>query len=149
MAVNKPDEYRHNNPDNAFVDSDFVKGGGRVVADLTALYALAPKAGSLGQLKERVTKVWVTAENKYYILTDINNVGNSGGWTVESTASYYNHSQGVSASTWTITHNLGYYPNVQVVDSGGTNVIGDITYNSINQLTITFSASFSGNAYLS
>lgn len=60
----------------------------------------------------------------------------------------YNHNQNVSASTWVITHNLGKNPNVQVFDSAGTECFGDITYNTANQITITFSAAFTGVAYL-
>lgn len=67
--------------------------------------------------------------------------GDSGG--------FYTHTQGVSAPTWTINHNLGYYPSVNVVDNGENIVIGDVTYVSANALTISFSASFGGKAYLS
>ena len=61
----------------------------------------------------------------------------------------YVHTQSGSASTWTITHNLGYYPAVSVVDSGGSLVIGDVTYISTNTLSVSFTASFGGKAYLS
>jgi hypothetical protein len=59
------------------------------------------------------------------------------------------HTQIVSLSTWTITHNLVAYPSVTVVDSGGNTVIGQVTYLSANALQIVFNASFSGKAYLS
>ena len=81
MAIKQPDVYEHNNPDYAIVDSDKVRGGGRVVPTLAALYLLASK---VDQLKERVTKVYVTDQTKYYILTDITHVGDSAGWTIES-----------------------------------------------------------------
>jgi len=61
----------------------------------------------------------------------------------------YFHTQGTAATTWTVTHNLGWYPNVTVMDSGGTTVEGDITHVSVNALTITFAGAFSGKAYLS
>lgn len=61
----------------------------------------------------------------------------------------YVHNQAVSSSTWVINHNLAFYPSVNVVDSGGNLVIGDVTYISENQLSISFSASFGGKAYLS
>jgi hypothetical protein len=61
----------------------------------------------------------------------------------------YRHVQNATASSWVIVHSLGYEPNVAVFDSGGTQVIGDITHNSVNQLTVTFSSAFSGVAYLS
>lgn len=61
----------------------------------------------------------------------------------------YAHTQGTSNSTWTINHNLDFYPNVTVVDSAGTIVEGEIAYTSRNQVVLTFSAAFSGKAYLS
>lgn len=61
----------------------------------------------------------------------------------------YTHNQGTSSSTWTITHNLGYYPSVTVVDNGNNVVIGDVSYVSVNQVSVSFSASFGGKAYLS
>lgn len=61
----------------------------------------------------------------------------------------YTHNQITSSSTWTITHNLGFYPAVSVVDSGGNHVIGDVTYVSQNVVTVSFNASFGGKAYLS
>ncbi len=53
-----------------------------------------------------------------------------------------------SSDTWTITHNLNKFPSVQVQDSAGTNVMGEIYYNSPDQLTLRFSSAFSGKAYL-
>ena len=61
----------------------------------------------------------------------------------------YTHTQGSSSNSWTIAHNLGFYPNVTVVDSAGTIYEGEITYTNTNSLTASFSASFSGKAYLS
>ncbi len=57
--------------------------------------------------------------------------------------------QQVPSDTWVITHNLAFQPNVTVVDSGGTTVEGSISYDTVNQITLTFSAAFSGFAYLS
>ena len=51
-------------------------------------------------------------------------------------------------SVWEITHNLDKYPSVTIVDSAGSVVMGDITYTSKSSLTVTFSAAFSGKAYL-
>lgn len=56
--------------------------------------------------------------------------------------------QSSSSDTWTINHTLNKFPSVSVVDSAGSVVIGEITYNSTSQITLTFSASFSGKAYL-
>lgn len=61
----------------------------------------------------------------------------------------YAHNQGTASATWTIVHNLDFYPNVTVQDSAGTIVEGEIAYTSRNQIVLTFSAAFSGKAYLS
>ena len=61
----------------------------------------------------------------------------------------YVHVQGTPATVWTVTHDLGFHPNVTVVDSADSVVEGEVTYTGDNSLTITFSAGFSGKAYLS
>lgn len=61
----------------------------------------------------------------------------------------YIHTQNSPSDTWVIDHDLGWNPNVTVVDSAGTIVEGDIDYVSTNSITLTFSAGFSGTAYLS
>lgn len=60
----------------------------------------------------------------------------------------YHHIQGSPSALWVVIHNLNRYANVKVVSSGGVEVYGAVTYNSLNQLTIAFSAGFSGDAYL-
>ena len=52
------------------------------------------------------------------------------------------------AITWTITHNLDKFPSVSVVDSANEIVYGEVTYTNTNLLTVTFTAAFSGKAYL-
>ena len=59
----------------------------------------------------------------------------------------YTHTQSSSSTSWVVTHNLNKYPSVEVVDSAGTVVIGVVDYNSVNQVTLTFKAGFSGKAY--
>jgi len=61
----------------------------------------------------------------------------------------YTHQQMVPAAVWTITHNLGKRPSVDVFDSTGHGpVFGDVEHVSDNQLAITFGAAFGGVAYL-
>lgn len=60
----------------------------------------------------------------------------------------YIHIQATASASWVIVHNLGKYPSVSIVDSAGSEVIGEVIYNSKNQLTVSFSAAFSGKAYL-
>ncbi len=61
----------------------------------------------------------------------------------------YTFSQVVPSATWVIQHNLGFYPNATVVDSAGSEVVGDKVYDNLNQITITFSGAFAGQAYIS
>lgn len=63
-------------------------------------------------------------------------------------ASTYTHNQIIASDTWDIVHNLGKYPNVTIIDSAGSLVIGKINYVSNNEIKLTFSAAFSGTAYL-
>jgi hypothetical protein len=60
----------------------------------------------------------------------------------------YTHTQSSAASTWVIVHNLGCRPSVTIVDSGGNVQIGEVLYDSGNQVTVTFAAAFGGYAYL-
>jgi hypothetical protein len=59
MAILRPDEYRHTNPDLAIVDAAHVRGGRRQVADRAGLYALV---GQADQLREQVTLVRVLSD---------------------------------------------------------------------------------------
>lgn len=63
--------------------------------------------------------------------------------------SKYVHTQPSASTTWTITHNLSFYPNVTIVDSGENYVVGDVQYTNENSLLVTFAHSFAGKAYLS
>lgn len=49
---------------------------------------------------------------------------------------------------WTVTHGLGKFPAVTVVDSGNTVLIPDVHYDSTSQVTISFGMATSGKAYL-
>jgi len=61
---------------------------------------------------------------------------------------HYRHIQSVSSDTWSIEHSLDKYPAVVVKDSAGSIVVGDIDYVDENNVTLTFSGAFSGEAYL-
>lgn len=56
--------------------------------------------------------------------------------------------QTTPAAVWNINHNLNGYPAVTVIDSGGTLVEGDVDYLDVNNVRLTFSAAFSGQASL-
>ncbi len=58
------------------------------------------------------------------------------------------YTQNEASSEWVITHNLDKYPSVTIINSAGDEVIGEVNYNSLNQITITFSGAFKGTATL-
>lgn len=60
----------------------------------------------------------------------------------------YVHVQNEASDIWIVDHQMGRYPSVTVVDSAGTMVFGEVVYDNENQVTITFTAAFSGKAYL-
>lgn len=57
--------------------------------------------------------------------------------------------QGSPDDVWHIVHNLGFYPAVSIVDSAGSQVEGQVIYNSINDLDVSFTLPFGGKAFLS
>lgn len=61
---------------------------------------------------------------------------------------FFEFTQNVASDEWVIEHNLDKYPSVNVVDSAGTIITGEVTYLSNNVLKINFQASFAGKAYL-
>jgi len=56
--------------------------------------------------------------------------------------------QPTPAAVWNITHNLGKFPSITVIDSGDTVVTGQYTYTNNNNVVLNFSAAFAGKAYL-
>lgn len=65
-----------------------------------------------------------------------------------ATTRRYVHTQGSASDTWVINHSLGGYPSVTIVDTSRTHVVGEVQYDSTTQITVSFTAAFSGYAYL-
>lgn len=62
----------------------------------------------------------------------------------------YVHDQGPASALWTVVHNLGYNPNVTIIDSGGTEVRARVLYVDLNTLQIDFNGvAIGGKAYCS
>lgn len=60
----------------------------------------------------------------------------------------YVHSQPSSSATWTINHNLGYVPSIELFDSGSQEIEATVTHPSINQAVILFTIPSAGFARL-
>ena len=100
-----------------------------------------------------------TANGDFYTLNLTNLAGNG---VLEDKAVYdfavftlssqgaptFEFDQGAAATTWDITHNLGKFPSITVIDTGNTVVTGEYNYINNNRVILTFSAAFAGKAYL-
>lgn len=60
----------------------------------------------------------------------------------------YTFTQTAVSDLWDIVHNLGRYPSVTVVDTGGSEIIPTLVYISNNALQLHFENPTSGKAYL-
>lgn len=61
----------------------------------------------------------------------------------------FRYEQSNQSSVWNINHNLGFNPNITILDYSGNTIESDIVYVNINNVTLTFSSDVSGYAYLS
>ena len=59
----------------------------------------------------------------------------------------YRHVQITASDVWVVAHYLGKYVSVEVVDTSGAQVIGELHYTSLNQVLLSFSAAIAGEAY--
>jgi len=84
----------------------------------------------------------------YEVWIEDGNVGSATDYLTSVGSSTFIHDQIASSNTWVISHGLGKYPSVSIVDTGNTVIIGDVVYLSTNELQVSFTAIFSGKAYL-
>jgi hypothetical protein len=69
-------------------------------------------------------------------------------WVDTAGGAAYVHTQSVSASAWTINHNLGFKPSVELFDSGSHEIDAAIVHTSNNQVVVTFTKATAGFARL-
>lgn len=66
-----------------------------------------------------------------------------------SGAAFYEHVQSTPLQVWTVAHNLGHYPDVNVYTAGGVLIeTPEVANLSVNVLEIRFSTPFAGTARL-
>ena len=58
------------------------------------------------------------------------------------------YTQAIAASIWNVQHDLDKFPSVSIVNDDNTQVFGSVEYVDNNNLIITFTAPFSGKAYM-
>jgi hypothetical protein len=69
--------------------------------------------------------------------------GGGGGGTTA-----YVHTQSTPATAWTINHNLGFRPSVELLDSGSQEIDADVSHPSVNQTVVTLKSAIAGLARL-
>ncbi len=58
----------------------------------------------------------------------------------------FEHTQGSALATWTINHNLGFKPSIQLYRVGDVQIVGEVIHVSVNQALAMFSEPVSGYA---
>ena len=76
-----------------------------------------------------------------------------GTWTAipgtgNTASGLYDFAFSVAATTWVVNHTLNSYPEVTIIDSTGAVIRASIVYNSLSQITITFSSAVAGRVHL-
>lgn len=69
-------------------------------------------------------------------------------WVDASGYSAFIHTQSVAATTWTINHNLGFKPSVELFDSSSQEIDASIVHTSNNQIIVTLTVAITGFARL-
>lgn len=130
-------------PDTEFfvVTLEFIQGNGGLTKSTDYVFSFV--VDSIADGSEIIGATVTTGDN--YI---IDLIKENGDVIPIEFAQSYRHIQSTNSNTWVITHNLGFRPSVTIIDLDGDVVNGDITYNTSNQLTLTFAQSIKGEAYL-
>jgi hypothetical protein len=53
-----------------------------------------------------------------------------------SAAAGFTYTQAIPAAVWTINHNLGYRPSVELLDAGSQEIEGQVSHPTVNQTVI-------------
>jgi len=117
-------------------DSIVAQNAGATILTVTGNFVTTGTGDFTGQVTIPLTPVAATdAASKGY---------------VDAEVATFIFTQAVSANPWVVVHNLGRYPSVTVTDSNVIPrvVVAQVDYDSINQVTITFTGAQAGKAYL-
>lgn len=90
-------------------------------------------------------RLYPKTDGNYYKLDPAGVETPLGGGEVGGT---YVYTQVMPSATWVISHYLGKFPAVTVIDTGNSVIIPDVHYDSADALTIKFGSATSGKAYL-
>ena len=60
----------------------------------------------------------------------------------------FEYQQVAPATVWTINHNLGFRPSVELLDAGSQEIDGEVAHPSVNQTVVTLNPASAGLARL-
>lgn len=69
-------------------------------------------------------------------------------YSAGAAASTYTHNQPSAAATWTIAHNLGFKPSVELLNTGSQEIDADVVHQSANVCLVYFNTPTAGFARL-
>jgi hypothetical protein len=80
------------------------------------------------------------------VLVEVATAGAQGPPGVDGDKTYV-HDQVLPSTTWTVDHGLNKFPSIDVVDSGGNVVHGDVRHVSAARAVLSFNFAFGGKAF--
>lgn len=121
-----------NHVEQNYAQASCINGNIKVNGQENVVYA-HPETHNAGMIVENDDRVFLTCNEKKDLLS-------------RKDSEVY--TQITPSTVWTISHEMNRFPSVTVVDSANSVVVGEINYIDKSNITITFSAGFSGKAYL-
>ena len=159
-GVNDGGTYKESDPVDAWTDGPSVSGAGMKITGKSFSFGGGRRIGyqvelDVNSLQDVVTAdfdklefpVYDPVSDKHYKLV----LGSDAG---KAPLTYYEHTQDVGASSWTINHGLGKRPVITVTQNdlppvGNGIVEGQIEHPTLNQATVTFNSIVVGKAQCS
>lgn len=77
------------------------------------------------------------------VFRDLASGGGGGGGSVS-----FEYDQTIAAATWNISHGMGGYPSVLVIDASGQELIAEVHYPDDDTVVVIHGQPYSGTAYL-
>lgn len=86
---------------------------------------------------------------KPWIPTKTSDLTNDSGFITEAGSgdAHYVFTQATPSARWEVNHGLGKIPAITVIDSAGTEVVGNYTHTDENNTVLEFSGAFAGKAH--
>ena len=77
-------------------------------------------------------------------VTSVSQLNNDLGFITEEQIKQHVHTQISPSSTWVVSHGLNKYPTVTITDSADNEILGDMRYQGLNSIVVTFGFPITG-----